>query len=90
MAEMLDRAVKAAAVELARQYEEGKPGPYVVADDPSDVLIDGRIDLVAVVRAIRVAVLDEANAAIFRAFQAEPYYGAQAQLAIIALKDAPL
>jgi hypothetical protein len=43
--------------ELERQFEVGKPGPYVVgeADALDDVLIDGRVDLLALAKALRVA-----------------------------------
>lgn len=45
----LERALDAAWTELERQYEEGKPGPYV---DRENAVIDGNVDMPAVIRTI--------------------------------------
>jgi hypothetical protein len=50
-------AAKAAVAEIDRQYQEGKPGPYV--DDElglESVTIDGHVDMLAVTRAVLTAI----------------------------------
>ena len=52
MSSIKDQAVAAVIAELQRQSDDGKPGPYVDMDDPSDAVIDGHVDLIALVEAV--------------------------------------
>lgn len=52
MSEIVERAVSAAIAELQRQSDEPRPGPWFDASEgPESVLIDGRVDIRAAVRA---------------------------------------
>lgn len=59
MEEIIDRAVDAAWAELRRQSDEGKPGPYA---DREISVVDGEVDMAALVRAVLRAIRDDAVA----------------------------
>jgi hypothetical protein len=52
-----DAGIRAAFAELQRQASDGRyDAPYVGLDNaPTDVVVDGRVDIVALVAAIEVA-----------------------------------
>lgn len=56
---IIERAVDAAWTELERQAEVGKPGPWVDRDELS--VIDGEVDMPALVRAILIAIRQDAE-----------------------------
>lgn len=72
MSEMIERAVRAFAADVARQHEEGKPGPYIDIDyGLNDVVIDGRVDLIVAMRAAIMAMREPTQAMWDRGAEAD-------------------
>ena len=65
MSEVIDKMAQAFAADIQRQSDEGKPGPYIDTDyGMNDVVIDGRVDLVAAIRASLAAARQPTEAMI--------------------------
>jgi hypothetical protein len=58
MSGLIQNLLAAAEAELDRQIEAGKPGPYLEADYPDDWVIDGHVDMRAVVKAVAGRLLE--------------------------------
>lgn len=57
MADLIEGLLDAAKTELRRQIDEGKPGPYLDTRDDREWIIDGPVDVCALVDAVAREVL---------------------------------